>query len=248
MNSKTMKTASLKRISLGVCIGFVLLGSVVWLLTLMLGNTPHYVYEGKSIRAWQAQLNSQNSGTSNNALVSVNSRVIPQLIDAMFHDTNDSRLRVTLVGALNQLPGVQIYFIDAGGRRMDAAQMIGELGPGATAAIPALIQAVKGTDAMVRGAALDALGQIHGEPDRVIPLLITYLDDENLNDQAATALGNYGSLAKAAVPKIIPMLQAPDKDARVAAAAALKRIDFDAYTNATMAQSNTLTNRLQLQP
>ncbi|MGH7967786.1 MAG: hypothetical protein ACREIC_03560, partial [Limisphaerales bacterium] len=90
--------------------------------------------------------------------------------------------------------------------------------------------------------------QIHGEPDLVIPLLIAYLDDENLNNQAASALGNYGSLAKAAVPKIIPMLHAPDKDARVAAAAALKRIDFGAYTNATMAQSNTFTNSLSLKP
>jgi hypothetical protein len=248
MNSKTMKMTSIKRIALGVCIGCVLLASVVWLLTLILGNTPRYVFEGKTIRAWQAQLNSQNTGTSNNALVLVNGRVIPQLIDAMFHDTNDSRLRIMLVDALNQLPGVQIYFIDAGGRRMDAAQMIGELGPGATAAIPALIQAVKGNDVAVRGAAIEALGQIHGEPDLVIPLLTAYLDDENVNDEAATALGNYGSLAKAAVPKIIPMLHAPDKDARAAAAAALKQIDFGAYTNATMAQSSTFTNGLSLKP
>lgn len=172
----------------------------------------------------------------------MNSRLIPELTDAMFHDTNDSRLRIFLIDSLNQLPGVQVYFAHADGRRIEAAETIGELGPAAKSAIPALLQALKGNDAAVRSAAISALGEIHSEPETIIPLLTTYLDNENLNDEAAKALGDYGALAKAAVPKIVPMLHAPDKDARAAAAEALLKIDSEAYTNATRAPQAPQTN------
>jgi hypothetical protein len=66
----------------------------------------------------------------------------------------------------------------------------------------------------------------------VIPLLISYLDDDNLNDEAATALGNYGSLARSAIPKILPLLHAADDDAQAAAQAALLKIDPDAAAKA----------------
>jgi hypothetical protein len=200
------------------------------------------VFAGKPIEYWQAQLNGHDAGASNEAFVMANTRIIPELTDAMFHDTNDSRLRIFLIDALNQLPGVQIYFLDADGRRIDAAQTIGELGPAAKSAIPALLQALKGNDTAVRGAAISALGEIHSEPEVIIPLLITCLDNDNLNAEAAKALGNYGVLAKAAVPKIVPMLHVPDKDARVASAEALLKIDPEAYTNAIRAAQAPQTN------
>jgi hypothetical protein len=241
-----MKKSSLKRIALGVLVGMALLVGLVWLLILTLGNKPAYVFAGKSIEDWRAQLNSHNPGTSNDAFAVVSSRVIPEITATLFSDTNDSRLRVSLVQTLNQLPSVQIYFADAAGRRIDAAQNIAELGPGAKTAVPALIQALKGSDAVVRGPAITALGEIHSDPDTVIPLLITYLDDDNLNDEAAKALAHYGSLAKAAVPKILPMLHAPDKDARAAAVEALQKIDPEAYTNATKRVPGGVTNGVSL--
>jgi HEAT repeat protein len=91
-----------------------------------------------------------------------------------------------------------------------------------------LMQAVKGKDSAVHEAAITALGEIHDEPDVVIPFLISYLDDDDLNDEAATALGNFGSLAKPAIPKILPLLHAADDDAQAAAKAALLKIDPDA--------------------
>jgi hypothetical protein len=45
-----------------------------------------------------------------------------------------------------------------------------------------------------------------------------------LIDEAATAFGDYGRLAKEAFPKIVPLLEAIDDDARAAARAALKKI------------------------
>ena len=228
-----MKRKSLVRIGLGVLAGFGVLVAMVWLLTLTLGSSRRPLYAGKTIVFWRDQLNGQDAGASNAAFSIVSSRVLPQLIDNMFHDTNDSHLRMSLVEALNQLPGIYIYFSPANGRRVSAAQNIGELGPAARSAVPSLIQAVKGGDLVVHEPAINALGKIHSDPEIIIPMLIGYLDDETVNDEAAVALGHYGSLAKAAVPKIIPMLRAPDKDARVAATAALKQIDPEAYRNAT---------------
>lgn len=200
------------------------------------------MFGGKPIEYWQAQLNGHDVGASNAAFLMANTRIIPELTDAMFHDTNDSRLRIFLIDTLNQLPGVQIYFLDAAGRRIEAAQTIGGLGPDAKSAVPALLLALKGNDDAVRGAAISALGEIHSEPETIIPLLITYLDNGNLNDEAAKALGNYGVSAKAAVPKILPLLHAPDKDARAAAAQALLKIDPEAYTNAIRATQALQTN------
>jgi HEAT repeat protein len=116
---------------------------------------------------------------------------------------------------------------------MQAAEDLGSLGPAGKAAVPALMQAAQGSDPAVREKALASLGKIHSEPDKVIPFLTKYLDDDNLDDEAATALGEFGSLAKPAIPKIIPLLHAPDDDAQAAAAQALKKIDPVAYTNAT---------------
>lgn len=227
---------------MGVLVGALLLIGLFWVLIHTLGNTAPYVYAGKTIGDWKTQLSNRDPHTSNEVVAVVNSRVIPGLTNAMFHDTKDSKLRILLINALNQLPGVLIFYTDAAGRRMAAAQYIGELGPGAESAIPALVQAVKGKDEAVRGAAIWALGEIHSQPDTIIPLLMGYLDDDQLNDEAAKALGNYGGLAKASVPKILPMLHAPDKDARVAAEEALQKIDPEAYSNAMQAARGPNTN------
>ena len=237
-----MKKNSAKHVTLGVLFGIGLLVIVVWLLTLTLGNTPQYLYAGKPMQYWQEQLSSHDTGASNQAFAVVNSRMIPQLTDTMFHDTNDSSLRLFLIETLNGLPGVQIYFTEAGGRRANAARTIGELGPVAKPAVPVLVQALKAQDTMVHEAAISALGRIHSDPDVVIPLLIGYLEDDNLNDEAALALANYGSLAKAAVPKIIPLLHAQDKDAQAAAKDALKKTDPEAYMSATKPDQGTATN------
>jgi HEAT repeat protein len=143
----------------------------------------------------------------------------------MFHDTNDSKLRLSVIETLNGLPGVQVYFTEADGRRFDAAGCLGKIGPAAKAAVPDLIKALKGKDAAIRVAAISALGKIRSEPETVVPLLIQYLDDENLDVSAAKALGEFGSLAKPAIPKLLPLLRAKDDDDQAAATEALKKID-----------------------
>src|SRR5258708_2737676 len=125
----------------------------------------------------------------------------------------------------NGLPGVTIYYRTADGRRAQAALEVGEFGSAAKPAIPILLQALKSKDEAVRGPAISSLGKIHSDPETIIPLLVSYLDDKELNAEAATALGDFGALAKVAVPKLTPLLKIPDKDLHHAVVEALQKID-----------------------
>jgi len=215
------------RISISVLTGICVLAGVIWLFSQTLGNHGP-LFAGKSIDGFTRQLNSHDAGASNQAYAALNTQIIPRLVDQMFHDTNDSRLRLSLVETLNKIPGVQIQFIEAKNRRIGAANALGMIGPPAKAAVPFLVQALKRPDLDLDEAAIRALGGIHSDPEVIIPLLIPYLADNELNDEAATALGNYGSLAKAAIPNIVPLLTGRGKDARGAAIYALKKIDPEA--------------------
>jgi hypothetical protein len=219
------------RMAIGVLIGVSSLAGVIWLLSVTLGN-HQTLYAGKPMFLWKEQLDGQDAGASNQAFEILNTRIIPGLVDQMFHDTNDSSLRISLIDILNGIPGVQISFTQAAGRRADAARNIGSFGPPAKSAVPSLIQALQGPQFELHDCSIQALGKIHGDPGVVIPVLITFLTNNDFNDIAATALGNYGSLAKEAFPKILPLLHAKDDDARYAARAALKKIDSEAAAKA----------------
>lgn len=226
-----MQATKPKRILIGVAAGFVVLAGGVWALSMTLGNIHSLLFHDVPLEQWATQVNARDAAVSNQANAVLNTEIIPQLEDRMFHDTNDSIMRMKTVEMLNGLPGISyIYYEPAWARRKDAAESIGVFGPAAKVAIPALIQVLQGGDTNLYEPAIQVLGKIHGQPETVIPVLTKYLTDNDLNDDAATALGEYGSLARAAVPKIIPLLQADDDDARAAAAAALKKID-PGYTN-----------------
>ncbi|HEX4646729.1 MAG TPA: HEAT repeat domain-containing protein, partial [Verrucomicrobiae bacterium] len=182
--------------ALGIAVGGV------WLLSKTLDDHAP-IYRGKPLYYWVEQVNSRDASASNQANAIVTKEIIPQLTEAMFHDTNDSRLKLALVEKLNGLPGIFILSATADVRRAKAAAAIGEFGPAAKPAIPVLLQALKSGDTAVHPSAVTALGKIGSEPETIIPLLISYLDDNNLNDDAAEALGNFGSRAKAMVPKLV---------------------------------------------
>ncbi len=225
---------TLIKVSAGVIIGVLMLLGAVWLLGEILGD--HVTrYAGEPLSYWQQQLNGRDVGASNQAYAVVSTQVVPQLIDTMFHDTNDFKFRSTMVNALNTLPGIQIYFSDADARRVFAVEQLGELGSAAAAAVPFLIQAVNGKDDSVRSPAIKALGKIQRDPAKVIPVLINDLKNAAVNVEAATALGNFGSRAKSAIPQILPLLHSEDEDVRAAAAKALIKIDPAAPASATNA-------------
>lgn len=200
----------------------------VWILIHTLGDRD-YLYRGKPIYFWQAQMTSPVATVSNETRVVIQTEVIPKLTDVLFHDTHDSRLRTFLAEQLNSLPGVTIYCTPADGRRAQAAAALGELGPQAQAAIPDLIKIIKSKDEAVRVAAVGALGPIQGQPETVIPLLITCLADpqDGVPGAAVESLGSFGALSRPAWPKLVPLLKIRDKDMQKALRVSLKQIDPD---------------------
>jgi HEAT repeats len=228
----------LKRILLGVAIGILAVVGGIRVLISTLGNDQPTLFRDQPLDYWTREVKTTDVTASNQANSILNAEIIPGLTDKMFRDTNDSKIRMALVDTLNDLPGIMIYYSPAAQRRSEAMEALGSFGPAAKAAIPALMQAAQSNDPAVREAAIRSLGAIHGEPEVVIPFLTKYLDDDTVNDEAATALGNYGSLARPAIPKITPLLHAADDDAQVAALAALRKIDPAAYANATNTPAN----------
>lgn len=219
------------RILLSVAIGLGLLAGGIWVLIKTVGERE-VLYGGKSAYDWSEQIKSGNTTASNQASLILNQQIIPRLTRTMLEDTNDSRLRMTLVEYLNTLPGVNILFRTADSRRAGAAEEFGEFGPAAEAASPALLQALQGRDLLVRGPAAVSLGKIRSKPDVVIPLLIKYLEDDDLRESAAEALGEFGTLSKEATPKLLLLFKIPDKDLRHAVGEALKKIDPEAAAKA----------------
>ena len=216
---------------IGVTAGVVIAVLVVAALAYALGNHPT-LYAGKLLADWRLQLDSPAPGASNRAVAVLNSQIIPGLTGTMFHDTRDSVVVPFLVNALNRLPGVRLNYYPAVDRRSTAARDLGNFGPAAAAAVPALIQAVQGPQTELHEPAVQSLGKIHCAPDEVIPLLISCLTNDDLNEDAAVALGIFGSRAKEAFPKLLPLLHNGDPHVRGAARYALGQIDPEAAVKA----------------
>jgi hypothetical protein len=106
--------------------------------------------------------------------------------------------------------------------RMAAASALGNIGPEARVAGPALFRAAKDTYGLVRNNALWALSQILPDAQLTIPVLVAGLDDAHpiARENAAIALGKYGDEAEAAVPALLRTLAT-----NRSAGWALKKID-----------------------
>ncbi len=109
--------------------------------------------------------------------------------------------------------------------RMFAAVAIGNIGPDAKTAIPALTELFKDKDNVVRCLAAQAVGSIGSEAKAAIPSLMGLLKDEYARGHAAWALGNIGLEAKIATPALTELLKDKDEDVRRAAADALDKIN-----------------------
>jgi hypothetical protein len=86
-------------------------------------------------------------------------------------------------------------------------EILGEIGPAAAPAIPALLRGTSHTNANVRNNSIYALRQIHAEPELVVPAFISLLNDpENfVQAQAARGLGAFGGDAKTAFPALLAL-------------------------------------------
>jgi hypothetical protein len=104
------------------------------------------------------------------------------------------------------------------------------IGPSAKEAVPSLLDWATNAGYNVRALAMKALGEIHAEPDRVVPVLINLVRDGQ--GEAAEALAKFGPDAKLAVPALIELLNGESWHAKPYATNALKRIDPEAAAKA----------------
>ena len=87
------------RILVAAVIGLGLIVGALWALARALDEgAPRY--QGQSLDYWIARANSQDAAASNQACLILQTTIIPQLTETMFHDTNDSHLKLALVEGL----------------------------------------------------------------------------------------------------------------------------------------------------
>ncbi len=94
-------------------------------------------------------------------------------------------------------------------------------------AVPTLLKLLKDPNLRVHYIAMRSLGEIHQQPEIVIPEILSYLNSTTETDRhvAVQALARFGSQAKPAVPAIIKALENPQLRVREAATNALLKID-----------------------
>ena len=97
--------------------------------------------------------------------------------------------------------------------RVTAADLLGELGPAASDAIPALINALADGDSAVRSRAAEALGAVGPGNDQVVGALTAQLKTAEARS-AARGLARCGPVALTATDALIALLDNPDPDIR----------------------------------
>ncbi len=110
--------------------------------------------------------------------------------------------------------------------RIRAAAALGQLGPAAADAAPALIAALRDDDETVRCGAATALGQVGVGDGTAVEALAALLTDPSppVKVAAAAALSELRADAAPAVPALVELLQDRDEEVRRTAAAAIGRI------------------------
>jgi HEAT repeats len=110
----------------------------------------------------------------------------------------------------------------------------------ATEALSELTKCLKDPDPFVRADAIETLGGIDAEPERVVPVLVAVLEAHANNREdwypthaAINVLSSFGASAKGAVPFLNVLLDDPKPEVRVAATNALEQIDPEAAGKAT---------------
>jgi HEAT repeat protein len=156
-------------------------------------------------------------------LVRIGRPAAPGLVEALKEKTNEPRVETALVrlGPVAVPALIEVLQDDKAG--VEAARILGLIGPRATDATPALIRVLRDRHrpAPLREEAAGALGPI-GEPaGEVVAALAEALKDEKekVRYRAAEALGWIGLAARKATPALIAALK--DEDVKVAEMACL---------------------------
>ncbi len=110
-------------------------------------------------------------------------------------------------------------------RHWRSAEALGEIGPAAAEAVPALMAAMERDDGTVSAYAMLALGKIGQAAKDALPAIIKKLaDPDSRGSFFAKAVGYFGPLAEEALPALLDMLVTGKTYDRAGAASALGRI------------------------
>ena len=138
--------------------------------------------------------------------------------------------------AKNAVPGLmEIANESTSHTSIDCVMIVFDIiGPPAKEAVPFLLRCSTNADRMVRYRAINALGRIHAEPDRVVPVLVNELRDPNsgLAFEVTQALGEFGADARSAVPALVEFLNKQDEQGKKFVVDALNQIDPEAAAKA----------------
>jgi HEAT repeat protein len=114
-------------------------------------------------------------------------------------------------------------------RRSSAVMALGQMGPAARAAVPALRAALQDEEEGVRGAAIYALANVAPSSPEVVPALVKDLQSDNIGRQlrAVWKLAEVGEAARPALPALRLALRDPEQQVRLKAAVPLLRLAGD---------------------
>lgn len=112
-------------------------------------------------------------------------------------------------GAVPEL--VKIYDQNPAAQSLIAI-ILGQIGPDAKAAVPALLRGAASTNEYVCNNSLAALCQIHAEPNLVVPVFIKALENPYplIRFWAVSGLGAFGTNARTAVPAIVKLMESKE--------------------------------------
>ena len=188
-----------------------LAGVLVWRL-----REP--VCQGKTVSAWIEELG-DNSSAAAKALREIGPGTVAPLIQALERKPAGwlKAYAIVVIHSPRFLkPTLANRYSDIARResrlprvRAAAAQVLGDFGPEAGRATPALVKALGDTNATLRLHAAFALGKIGATPELAVPALAGLLGDRNeeVRMYAAIALKKFGTQAAAAVPALIATLK-----------------------------------------
>jgi len=123
--------------------------------------------------------------------------------------------------------------------RYPAVFALRSLGPVASDALPSVIAHLKDADFSVQSDAILGLGEIHQDPQRVIPILVEFLSKPQnpqhsavIRDSAIWSLRQFGAQAKPALPTLLRLLNDADTHFRSEVTNTLLVIDREAAARA----------------
>lgn len=187
--------------------GIVVLGV---LLSLWIPREPRY--QGKPLSFWIGQLYVGEQGDpqareeARRALRSIADKAVPRLIDVL--TKKDSPLKQAINRLSNESPLGENLLRPASSDKGWAAHVLGEIGPPALAAVPALVEVSQDGKGIISVNARAALMKIRREA--VLPLVQDLTDTTSANWRRAAFI--VGELAEGATPAIPVLLKNLDDD------------------------------------